>query len=195
MGDGENEAAVEQAQAAGAEIRILAGAVGTVGVDQQRAGAATEVFMSVDQRDRHLNAVAGLNPQMFTAVMAGIETFNLLLLEHPAFTGIHIQLKQRIRRGHRGVAVAQARGFRLRIIGKPGDVGRVIKGNPYRFPGLAVDLPQAGKPVLPLLHHQPVGKQRKSFQHHVIAGRDQSLPLRLVALMRAVEAEVFAFTI
>ena len=79
MGDSEHKTAVEQAQAAGAEIRIHACAIGAVAVHQQWTGAFTEMFMTVDQRDRDFDAVAGFNPQMLAAIMAGIKPFDFLL--------------------------------------------------------------------------------------------------------------------
>ncbi len=106
MGDGIDKAAIQQAQAAAAEVGIDAGAVGAIAVNQQRILPLAEVFSVIDQRDGNLYAVARLDPQMFAAVLAGIKAVDLRLLEHPPFTGIHIQLKQRIRRRHRRVAVA-----------------------------------------------------------------------------------------
>ena len=144
MGDSEHKAAVEQAQAAGAEIRVHAGAIGAVAVHQQRTGALAEIFITVDQRDRDLHAVAGDDPQVLAAVVAGIKSFDFLLFQHPPLAGIHIQLEQRIRGCHGGVAVAQARGFRLRVIGKPGHIGRIVKGNALGLSCLTVDLAQAG---------------------------------------------------
>ena len=81
---------------------------------------------------------------MLAAVVAGIKSFDFLLFEYPPLAGIHIQLEQRIRGCHGGVAIAQARGFRLRIIGKPGYVGRIVKRDPLRFSCLTVDLAQTG---------------------------------------------------
>ena len=195
MGDSEHKTAVEQAQAAGAEIRIHACAIGAVAVHQQWAGAFTEMFMTVDQRDRDFDAVAGVDPQMLAAVVACIEPFDFLLFQHPPLAGIHIQLKQRIRRRHGGVAVAQAGGFRLRIIGKPGHIGRIVKGNALGLSCLTIDLTQAGQPALALFHNQPVGKQGKSFQHDFVTRRDQGLPLLLIAQGSAIKAEVLTLTV
>ncbi len=42
-------------------------------------------------------------------------------------------------------------------------------GSSKRSPqGLAVNLPQTGQATLTLFHNQPVGKQGKSFEHHVV---------------------------
>ncbi len=135
----------------------------------------------VDQRDRDFDAIAGGHPQVLALIAAGVQPLHLLLLDHPSFAGIHIQFKQGVGRRHRGVAVAQARRFGLRIIGKPGDIGRIVKGDPHHLPGLAVNLPQTGQAALTLLDDQPVGKQGKSFKHHVVTRRDQRGPLIFIA--------------
>lgn len=51
------------------------------------------MFMTVDQRDRDFDAIAGFNPQMLAAIMAGIKPFDFLLFQYPPLAGIHIQFK------------------------------------------------------------------------------------------------------
>ena len=148
------------------------------------------MFAMVDQRDRDFDAIAGGHPQVFALVAARIQPLYLLLFDHSSFAGIHIQFKQRIRRSHGGIAVAQSRRFGLRIIGKPGDIGRIVKSDPHHLPGLAVNLPQTGQATLTLFHNQPVGKQGKSFEHHVVTRRDQRGPLFFITQHGTVEAEI-----
>ncbi len=195
MGNREDKAPIKQAQAATAEIGVNAGAIRAVAVDKDRVFALAKMVLMVDQRDRHFGAVAGHDPDVLTAIEVSVKAFDLGLLQHLALPGIHIQLKQGVRGGHGGVAVAQPRRFRLRIVPNPGHVGRIVEGNPDDLPGFAIDLAQAGQPALALFHHQPVGKQGKAFEHHLIAWRDQHFPFAFITHFGFVEAKVFAFPV
>mgnify|MGYP007027890138 CR=1 FL=1 len=98
----------------------------------------------VNQRNRNLGAITCRYPYVFATVIRRIKSGDLRLLKHTTFPGVHIQFKQCVRGSHGGIAIAQTRCLRLWIIGKPGHIGRIIKGNANDFPGLAVNLPQTG---------------------------------------------------
>ncbi len=132
---------------------------------------------------------------MLATVIVGIKALHFGLLKHLALSGVHIQLEERIRRGHRRVTVAQPGRFRFRIEADPRNVGRIVECYPYHLARFTVDLPDTGQPPLALLHHQPVGKQREPFQHYLIPRGNEHLPLSLVAHFGFVEAEVFALAI
>ena len=86
MGDGEDEAAFEQAQAGVGEPGIEAMPVGAVAIEIERRGApggdAVEDFLARHQADRHLRAVAAAGPDAPTGVGVGVEgAFHRGLLE------------------------------------------------------------------------------------------------------------------
>ena len=144
MDNGVDKSTIQQTQAAETEIGIYACSVRTITVYQQRIVAFLEVLTMIDQRNRNFDAIPGSDPQVFTAVIRRIKTGYFSLFQHAALAGIHIQFKQSIWRGHGGITVTQSRGFRFWIVGNPGHVGRIIKGNADDFPCLAVNLAQTG---------------------------------------------------
>ena len=149
------------------------------------------MVLVIDQRDGHFGAVAGDNPHVLAAIKIGVKPFHLSLLQHPALPGVHVQFKQGVRGGHGGVAVTQARCFRLGVITNPGDIGGIVKGDTDHFAGFTVDLPQTGEPALALFNHQPVGKEGEAFQHHLIPRRDQHFPFAFITYLGLIEAKVF----
>ena len=58
MGDGEDEAAIDEAQAGAGENRIAGQAVGAIGVLQQRTRTVARAAFAIDQGYRHEGAVA-----------------------------------------------------------------------------------------------------------------------------------------
>ncbi|MNZ62105.1 hypothetical protein D3C78_802190 [compost metagenome] len=193
MGDGVDEAAVQQAQARAAEVGIHAGAVGAVAIDQQGVLALLlEQILAIDQGDRHRHPVAGGHPDPLAGILVGLETRHRLLLEQGALAAVQVQLIGGGRRGHGGVAVAQGAGLRLRVVGEPGDIGGIVEGDLFLLAALPVDLAQPGQPLAALLQHQPVPEQGIALQQHVRIGGYHRLPAIHRALPGLVEAEVLA---
>ncbi len=197
VGDGVDEAPIQQAQAGAAEVGIHAGAIGAVAIDQQRVGACTtpcllEHVLAIDQRDRHGHAVPGGHPESLAGVLLRLEARHRLLLEQGALAAGHVELIGGWGRGHGGVAIAQGAGLRLRVVGEPGDVGRVVEGDLFLLAVLPVDLAQPGQPLVALFHHQPVPEQGVALQQHVGIGGDHRLPALDRALFGLVQAEVLA---
>src|SRR3546814_7782759 len=62
--------------------------------------------LPVDQRHRHLGAVACGGPGALGGVLRRVVAQHRLLLELAALPGFDVELVGRFRRGHRGVAVA-----------------------------------------------------------------------------------------
>ena len=169
MGNRINKTAVEQAQPAAAEIGVHAGSIGAIAIDEDGVFTFVEVRLVIDERHWDFNAVACGHPQVLTAIIFRLKTPDLSLFNHLTLPGVHIQFKQRIRGGHRRIAVPQAGRFRFRVKADPRYVSRVIERNAHHFAGFAVDLADTGQSALTLFHHQPVGKQGEPLQHHLIA--------------------------
>ncbi len=98
----------------------------------------------INQRNRNLGAITCRYPYVFATVIRRIKSGDLRLLKHTTFPGVHIQFKQCVRGSHGGIAIAQARCLRLWIIGKPGHICRIVKGDPDHFARFTINLPQAG---------------------------------------------------
>ena len=192
MGDGIDEAAIEQGETRRAEVGVHAGAIGAVAIDQQGGLARLEQILAIDQGDRHLDPVPGLDPESLALVALRLESRHRLLLEQGALAAGHVQLEGGGGRGHGAVAVAQQLGIRLGVVGQAGDIGGVVEGDLFLLAALPVDLPQPGQPLAALLHHQPLLEQGIAFQQHVGLGRHHRLPAIDRALLGFVEAEVLA---
>jgi hypothetical protein len=80
VGDGDDEAAVEQAQLPRIEGRIGAGAVGAVAVEHHGVGTVALHALAVDHGDRHAGPVGGGGEEALLAVAGGVVSPQHLLL-------------------------------------------------------------------------------------------------------------------
>ena len=110
VGDDVDHAAVQQDQAVAVEPGRHAGAVGAVGIEEERRLAVFFQALAVDDRQRHLDAVTGHDPLAFGHVLRGVVAGNLsLLAEHPLAFG-HVVIVDARRRDQ--ALVAEAEGAR-----------------------------------------------------------------------------------
>lgn len=98
----------------------------------------------VNQRNRNLGAITRGDPDVFATVVRRIKSQDLRLFEYATLSGVHIQFKQRVRCGHGGIAITQARCLRFWIIGKPCHIRRIIKSDTDHFARFTINLSQAG---------------------------------------------------
>ena len=127
VGDGVDEAAVDQRQHGGAEGRVLRGAVGAVAVLVERRAAVARRVAVVEQRDGHARAVARRRPDELGAVARRVEVAeHRLALQQRARAGAHVVVVGGRRRRHRGVDVAQQVGVGFLVGGEGHRVGRLV---------------------------------------------------------------------
>ena len=110
MGDGVDEAAVDQRQAVGREASVYRVTIGAVAVDQQRRRPVALEVAPMHQRDRHALAVVGVGEDAARHISRGVEILRrLLLLAQDALAIDEIVVVDLLAAGHRGEAEAEGR--------------------------------------------------------------------------------------
>ena len=128
MGDRVDEAAIEQRQARDRESRVGRVSVRPVALLQHRRRAVARKTLAVDERHRHLAAVPRRRPDEFGDVVGRREIAEdrLALQERPG-AGAHVVVVRRVRRGERGVGVANQIGIELGILPEARGVGGLVR--------------------------------------------------------------------
>ena len=138
MGDGIDEAAVDQAQARRRKARVGGQAVRAIGVLQQRRGAIAHEALAVHQRYGNSRAVARRGEQEFGSIVRGIEAADdRIALQQNLLAGAHVVVVEGGRRGERGIRVAHEFGVELRIDRQRRGIGGLIAGDEKFAPSCA----------------------------------------------------------
>ncbi len=177
VGDGEDEAPVEQREAQRREGRLDALLVGAVPVEEaggrgrgrrpRRRPWVGQQVGPVDHRDRHPAAVGGVGPQPVGAVAGRVVAAEHgLALAQGGAPGGQVGVVDGARRDQRGLLEAQAGRAVLGVRALPGDRGVLVGAHQPAAPervgpeGVVAGAPdrhdaQAQLGVEPLGHHQP----------------------------------------
>ena len=147
LGDGEDEAAVDEAVIGGAEVDVGAAAVRSVGVEQGgRRSVTLEAFL-IHHGHGYPNAIRGGGPEALHDVVVGVEAgghFLLLQLGGLAVgDGVFVERRGAV---EGGVGVADRGGVVLRIAAEGDGVDGFGEGDGLRFAaidGLDTDLVEA----------------------------------------------------
>jgi hypothetical protein len=178
VGDGEHEAAVEQAEPQRREAGVHARLVGAVAVEQRRVVARRLDVGPAHDGHGHAGAVLGGGPQALGDVGAGVVApEHGLLLEQAALPGVHVVVEHRGRGDHGGVAVAEHRGVELGV--GPGAGGRDLLrllDHVVRAVVPRAD-PDATQAVRPLEQHEVAGEGVDPAQLHVRPVGDEVGPV------------------
>ncbi len=157
MGDGVDEAAVDQRQAVGREAGVHRVAIGAVAVDEQRRAAVEPEVATIHERDRHALAVVGAGEDAARDIGRGVEVLRRrLLLAQDALAMDEIVVVDLLAAGHRGEA--EAKGRRIEFVDRleRQRVGLRLEGDLVRAPvGERVD-DEMGDVVLARQQHEEV---------------------------------------
>src|SRR5262249_7290482 len=127
MGNGVDEAAVDQRKTRRRKTRIGGRAVRTVAVLIERRGAVLFEIFSIGERNGNLHAVARQRPHAFGLVVGRIVAAeHLVALAQRAFAGLHVEVVDGVRRDQRGEVVAQRVGVLLAVVAERGGVVGVV---------------------------------------------------------------------
>jgi len=179
-----DEAAVEQRQPRDRERRVHGRPVRAVGVLQHRRAAVLPEPDAVDERHRHLRAVARLGPHELGPVVRGIEVAEHrgALPELP-LAGLDVVVVDRRRRRERGVLVAHDLGVELRVLVEARRVGRLVRRDEEVL--AAVQRPDAdlAHRAGALLDREEAPEHVEAMYEGVVPVRQDLAPLRPVALL------------
>ncbi len=176
MRDGIHHATVEQADHRLVEARIHRHAVAAVGVLVQRAGAVLLETVAVDQRHRHLDAIAGRHPHTLGGVLRRVIADHRLLLELATLTGDGVELVGGGRGGQRGVGVPQPRRIVFAVGGQPHRIGRLV-GLDVVLAAIREQQAHALQAIGALGDRGEAIEQLEAFDQHRIIVRDPVFPL------------------
>ena len=130
MGDGVDEAAIDQRQPVDREAGGDRDAVGAVAVEQAGRRAVERRVLAVEQRDRHRLAVRGRREDaprhVERRVVAG---GHFLLLAQHALARLHVVVVDARRRRHRGIGEAERVGVELVAAGQAERIGLLVEGD------------------------------------------------------------------
>ncbi len=177
VGDGIHHAAVEQAHRSLVEIRVHRHAVAAIGVLEQRALAILLVALAVDQRHRHLHAIARGDPDAVGFVLRRVIADHRLHLQLATLPGGGVQFEHGGGGGHRGVDVAQPGRIGLGVVAQAHRVRRLVGLHVVA----AAILEQQADAFQALGAFGDGGvaiEQFEAFDEHRIVVRDPVLPLR-----------------
>jgi len=172
-----HEAAIEQRQTRGREVRRHRHAVRAIGVEEKRCRAVLHERTRVDDRHRHVDAVARAYEPAFGRVAARVVARRHLahLLR---FEGARrkVVVEDRLRRHHRLVVEAQLRHLELGVVPEPDLVRRLWQCDVVLVALVGADADLV-EPVLTLFDHHDVCEARDVHQVVVVGTLDDGLPI------------------
>ena len=114
MGDGVDEAAIDQRQPVGREARVHGMAIGAVAVDQHRRGPVERRFPPISTETGTLSPSAAAASKTPHDIGRRVEIFRRhLLLDEAALARGHVVIVGLLAAGHRGIAEAHDRRVEL----------------------------------------------------------------------------------
>ena len=177
---GEDDAAIEQAQAIRRERRRSRRAVRAIRIEQERRLAIESDAFAVDDRDRDLRAVARVRPYAPRLVLRRIvATQDFLPLQQLLLTRRHVVVVDRRRGDHRLVVEAHRAGVELGVAGERNREVGLVGGNSRRLLRLRVDHSELRQPTLAFGHHDVVGKKRQAVDANRRIVIDEDAPVLL----------------
>jgi hypothetical protein len=140
VGEGDDQPAVEQAQARGREGHGHRKPVGAVAAQEHGGGAVPRRALLVDDRDRHRHAVGrGGEEALGDVLHAVVPAEHRLLLEQLGRLRVQVVVEDRARRHHRFVRVAQLARVELGVGGREHGIRGLREGHVLRHAGAEVD--------------------------------------------------------
>ncbi len=178
MGDGIDEAAIDQRQPVGRERSGDGYAVGAVPVEEERRRAVERRVLAVEQRDRHQLAVVGRRQQPAGDVVGRVVARGHLvpLAEHP-LSRRHVVIVDAARRGHRRIGEAERVGRELVAAKQSERVRFLVEGDAVFLAGGDVADHDAGQTAFAFEPDEPVPVGRVRQDQAAVLVRDQVPPV------------------
>ena len=180
VGDGVEEAAVEERQPRRGERRRDRGPVRAVAIQVERRGSVEGRVLAADDRDGHRDAVACRREEALAGVEPRVVAARNLahLARHEPFLA-DVVVEDRVGRDHRGVVQPDLVDV---VLGVRADADRVERLGKRHVPACALAVQDAHlvDPVDPLVHHDPVAEALEAAQVHAVRALDQAVPAFLL---------------
>ncbi len=147
---------------------------------QQRGAAIARHILAVNQRYRNLHPVTCRRPDALGDVGAGVVTEHRFGLEQTTLAAGHVQFVGGLRRGQRGVDVAQPAAVGLGIDRKPHGVSRFVGLHQEGF-AVARQHADAAQAFGAFTQRDKAVEQLEAGEEHFLVVRDPFLPAGTVA--------------
>ena len=180
VGDGVDEAAVDQREAIAREARLDRIAIGAVAGEQKRRGAVELGVAPHQERHRHALAVFGAGEDEPGEIALGIEAGDLLLLDERPRAGGAIVVEDLLRPVHRRIAEAEEPRIEFVDRLEAEGVGLLVERDVVRLAAPKIVDRQARAAVLARQHDEIIPEQRRIGDEAAVAMRDDVAPVRFL---------------